>query len=75
MGLNNLLAKIFGNKSDKDLKELRPYVAKINEQFEKVKTWSNDELRSRSSAMREEIRDYVRAENDRISELKASVEG
>ena len=75
MGLNNLLTKIFGNKSDKDLKELKPYVAKINEEFEKVKSRSNDDLRARSAAMRREIRDFVQAENDRIAELKASVEG
>jgi preprotein translocase subunit SecA len=29
------LTKIFGSKSDRDLKEIYPVVAKINERFEK----------------------------------------
>jgi preprotein translocase subunit SecA len=39
------ISNLFGNKADKDVKAILPYVDKINEQYEKLKNLSNDELR------------------------------
>lgn len=74
MGLNDFLAKLFGNKSQRDLKELTPYVSKINKEYERIQQLSNDELRARTTAMRQEIQDYVQEERNKINELKASVD-
>ncbi len=74
MGLNDILTKLFGNKSQRDLKELRPYVTKINNEFDRIRQLSNDELRARTVAMRQEIQDYVKEERNKIAELKASVD-
>ena len=39
------ITKIFGTKSERDIKEILPYVDKTNEEFEKLSTLSNDQLR------------------------------
>ena len=46
MGFNDILKSLFGNKSDRDMKELRPIVGTINAEWEKVRNLSNDELRA-----------------------------
>ena len=38
------IKKIFGTKSDKDLKLLYPYVDKINSEFDKLSSISDDSL-------------------------------
>ncbi len=43
--INNVLGLFLGNKYDRDIKEINPYVEKIHIEFEKVKNLSNDGLR------------------------------
>ena len=50
-----LFAKIFGTKSDRDLKALQPYVVQINSALEQLQDLSNDELRGKTSALRAHI--------------------
>jgi len=58
-----IFGKIFGNKADKDLKELTPFVGKINEEFEKLKNLSNDELRFKT----EEFKGIIKASLSEIT--------
>lgn len=74
MGLNDILTKFFGNKSQRDLKEINPYVDKIKVAYDDIEKLSDDELRAKTVAIRQQIQDYVAAEKKRIEELKASVE-
>ena len=74
MGFNDILKKIFGNKAQRDLKEIEPYVEKIKAAYEKVKTLNNDELRDLSESLKLKIQQYVEPEVKRIAELKASIE-
>ena len=46
---DNLVKSIFGNKSDRDYKEMQPIVAEINAEYEKLKSLSNDELRNKTA--------------------------
>jgi preprotein translocase subunit SecA len=50
-----LFTKIFGSKSERDLKPLWPYVEQINAAFEQLKDLSNDALRSKTLALKEHI--------------------
>ena len=43
MGFNDILKKFFGNKAQRDLKEIEPWVEKIKHAYENIKTLSNDE--------------------------------
>ena len=69
-----LLKAIFGTKSDKDRKEVQPYVDKILAIYPKIDSLSNDELRARSAALRAAVALYVKPEEDEIVKLKLSME-
>lgn len=74
MAFNDILKKVFGNKAQRDLKEIEPYVAKIKIAYETVVKLSNDELRELADNLKQRIKDYVSTEVNRIIELRASVE-
>jgi preprotein translocase subunit SecA len=74
MGFNDILKKLFGNKAQRDLKEIEPYVDKIKAAYETIKNLSNDELRARTEELKTRIQEYVAVEKNRIAELKASIE-
>ncbi len=71
---NNLLTKLFGNKSERDIREINPVVEKIKEEYEKLVHFSNDELRAKTKEVREEIQLYIKDESARIKELKEKAE-
>nr|MQY80316.1 preprotein translocase subunit SecA [Bacteroidota bacterium] len=72
--ISGVLGKIFGNKYEKDLRELTPYVQKINVEYEKIETLSNDELRKRSGELKELIRNSTSEEEKEIARLKEQVD-
>jgi preprotein translocase subunit SecA len=72
--ISGVLGKIFGNKYEKDLKELTPYVQKINIEYEKIVTLSNDELRKRSVELKELIRKSTSEEEKEVARLKERVD-
>ena len=74
MGFNDVLKKLFGNKAQRDLKEIEPYVERIKQAYEQIEKLSNDELRGRTESIKQRIQDYVQPERDRIAELKARIE-
>ncbi len=74
MGFNDILSKLFGNKSQRDLREVQPYLTKIKETYPSIQALSDDELRAKSQSLRQRIRDYTAAERAEIEKLKAGVE-
>ena len=74
MGFNDILKSLFGNKSDRDLKELLPIASKVNVEWEKIKGVSHDELRQISADLKAKIHAHVKEEEDEIASLKAKVE-
>ena len=74
MSLNSFLKSIFGNKSDRDLKKLMPIVREIQKVYPEIEQLSNDELRARSAAIKQEIQEYVKPQRDEIASVKAEIE-
>ncbi len=74
MGFNDILKSLFGNKSDRDMKELMPIVAKVNAEWVKIKELSHDELRAVAEDMKKQVRDYIKEEEEEIAALKRKVE-
>lgn len=74
MGINNILSKLFGNKSQRDMREIQPYVDAVNLEYEEIKKLDNDALRGKIEWIKEEIQNSVAKEKQRIVELKAEVE-
>jgi preprotein translocase subunit SecA len=72
--VNSVLAKIFGTKSEKDLKLIMPRVAIINEIYPRISELSNDELRAASLALKQKVQDYYAEEEQEIADLKAQME-
>ena len=69
-----IITKLFGNKAQKDMRAIQPYVDKIKAEYEKIDKLSNDELRARSAALMVKVADRVADKKARIAELKAGIE-
>ena len=69
-GLLNIISKLFGNKYDKDVKEITPIIEKINIEFSKLSTLTNDDLREKTSDFKNQITDFTSNEKQEIEELK-----
>ena len=74
MGFNDFLKKLFGDKSSRDMKLIQPWVEKIKAAYPAVEKLTNDELRARTQAIMQELQEAVKADRNRIDELKATVE-
>ncbi len=72
--INSLLKKIFGDKSEKELKAIWPIVTKINQEFDGLRSLSNDELRAKSAGLKVQIADYIRAKEEEVEALKTKAE-
>jgi len=72
--VDKFLTKIFGNKYDKDIKEISPYVDKTKEIYPEIEKLSNDELRERSQALKKYLKDAVKPLEDKVQELKDKIE-
>jgi Preprotein translocase subunit SecA (ATPase, RNA helicase) len=74
MGFNEILSKMFGNKSQRDLREVMPYVEKIKSAYEEISKLSSDQVRQHTEAIKQKIAEYIAAETNRIAELKDNIE-
>jgi preprotein translocase subunit SecA len=68
------LTKIFGSKSERDIKTIQPIVTKINEEYAKLTAISNDELRNKTAYFKEVIAKALSEIDGRINGLKADAE-
>ena len=71
---NALLKKFFGTKAERDLKEINPYLAKIQEAYSRFDSLSNDQLRGETARLKKVISDRISVEESRILELKGKLE-
>lgn len=69
------LAKIFGSKSERDIKALQPIVAQINEEYAKLASLSNDELRNKTIEFKATIASALAGIDEKIADLKTQAEG
>ncbi len=70
-----LISKIFGgNKSEKDVKQIRPTVARINAHFEQLQRLSNDELRNKTLEFRQRIKEHLSDIDRQIAEKNAAAD-
>jgi preprotein translocase subunit SecA len=72
--LNKTISKIFGNKSDRDLKVILPQVSKIKEEYAKLEKLSNDDLRAKTTEFKNRISAYLKETNDEIASLEKEAE-
>ncbi len=70
-----ILSMLFGgNKSEKDVKVIRPYVGKINAFFDQYQSISNDELRNKTQDFRQRIKEYLKETDNQIESEKGEAD-
>ena len=69
MALADIIKKIFGSKADRDYKAVKPTLQKILAVYPEIDALSNDDLRSRSAALRERLREVEKPFEDRIAQI------
>jgi len=67
------LAKVFGTKSDKDLKILRPRVAQINKEYARLTSISDDDLRHKTIEFKEHISSQLIDIEEEMQNLRTQV--
>ena len=70
----NFLTKLFGTKSDRDLKQLVPIKDLVLEAYETIKNLSNDELRAKTDEFKQLIHEAVKDDEARIAEIKHTLD-
>ena len=70
-GLLDIISKLFGNKYDKDVKEITPLITQINDEFSKLSTLTHDEIRAKTSEFKKTIAEFTTTEKQEIEALKA----
>jgi len=70
----NFISKLFGSKSERDVKALMPYVEKIKAEFAKLDQITNDELRARTTIFKQIIKDGLASIDEEIQSIKDQTE-
>src|SRR3990172_13275733 len=65
--------KMFGSKHERDVKNLWPFVAKINSVCESLNELSDDQLREKTTEFRKKIEEDTAEVKAEIEKLKASL--
>ena len=74
MNILEFITKLFGNKAQKDMREIQPYVDQVKAVYPEIDALTNDELRARSQALMDKIAAAVAPKKSEISRLRASIE-
>ena len=69
-----LIAKIFGTKSQKDIKQIMPLVDKTREEGQKLATLSNDDLRKQTLQVQDTINQALKNIDDQLVALHKQVD-
>jgi len=72
--INKVLGLFLGNKYERDMKEINPYVEKIHLEFEKLRDLSNDQLRDKTLELKKEILGHLEVDENEIKSLKEKAE-
>ncbi|WGQ16797.1 preprotein translocase subunit SecA [Sphingobacterium faecium] len=68
------LSKLFGSKSERDIKGVQPIVEKIKSEYEQLSSLTDDELRGKTADFKNRIKGYLADIDTEISTLKAEAE-
>ncbi|WP_298147592.1 preprotein translocase subunit SecA [Flavobacterium sp.] len=72
--ISSILKAFVGDKSQKDIKAIQPYITKIKTFEPALQALSNDELRAKTAAFKETIKEGRKAQDEKISKLLQEIE-
>ena len=70
----SLFKKIFGDKNTKDVNELIPIVAEINEEFAKLQNLTDDELRNKTAEFKLKLKDDTAEIRQKLEDLHTQLQ-
>ncbi len=70
----SFLSKLFGNKSQRDLKEVNPYKEATLKVYPAIQQLSNDELRAKTIEFKEKIQAEIHEEEEELASLRKRIE-
>src|SRR5688572_6590256 len=68
-----LIAKLFGTKSEKDIKRVMPLVEQTKQEGERIKSLSHDDLRAETKKIQEEINQELKGIDNQLAALHAKI--
>ncbi|MDP8210747.1 MAG: preprotein translocase subunit SecA, partial [Candidatus Stygibacter australis] len=68
--LKNIMLKLFGDRYERELKKVQPYLDKIHEIYPNLADLSDDELRERVNAIRDNIKERISGSETKLDELQ-----
>ena len=68
-----LIAKLFGTKSEKDIKRIMPLVQQTKQEGDRLTSISNDELRAETKKIQEQINLDLKETDDRLAALHKNI--
>lgn len=74
MALVDIIKKMFGSKSERDMKQVKPILEKVLAAYKDIDKLSNDELRARTEELKKKIREREEPFEKRIAEIKEHLE-
>ena len=74
MSLASVIGKIFGSKAERDYKAVKPILDKILAVYPEIDSLSADELRARSAALRQRLKDVEAPFEQRIEEIRTELD-
>ena len=74
MNFNKILTSLFGNKSTRDMKLVKPLVEKVKQAYPEIEKLDNDALRAKTKEIQSYVQDSAKEEKAKIAELKAKIE-
>ena len=73
MSFIDIMRAVFGNKSDRDMKQIQPLVNMVLKIYPEINALSADELRARTKALQQKIQDAGAPLRQEIAQLKESI--
>lgn len=74
MALVDIIKKVFGSKSERDMKQVKPILEKVLAAYKDIDKLSNDELRARTEELKKKIREREEPFEKRIAEINEHLE-
>ncbi len=69
------LNKLFGTKSDKDIKAIKPVLKKVLNAYSEIEKMSPDELRAKTIEFKQRIQQHIASEKEEMQKLKEQASG
>ena len=74
MAVSDIFRKLFGSKSDRDMKQVKPILQQVLAKYGEIDALSNDELRARTQALRKKIQERTDPFEQRIAQIRLELD-